>query len=260
MIKLIATDVDGTLVNDDKKLPDNFNEVIDLLQQKGINFAISSGRSYSALYNQFKDYSEKISFICDNGSYIVDKGEIISRSIIPQKAIYEIIDFCEKHDLIPLICGQNGTYFNCNGIEYTSEVAKYYNNTVYIDDLKKIDDSIFKIAIFGENGIEEKGFPMLKRVFGDYLSVSLSGFHWADIMNPGINKGRGINILQNKIGASYEETMAFGDYLNDIEMLENAYYSYAMSNAHPNVKKIANFSTGSNNDGCVTAEILRILK
>lgn len=79
-------------------------------------------------------------------------------------------------------------------------------------------------------------------------------------MNPGINKGRGIQILQNKLGASYEETMAFGDYLNDIEMLEHAYYSFAMENAHPLVKKTANFSTGTNNEFSVTKEIMRLIK
>ena len=79
-------------------------------------------------------------------------------------------------------------------------------------------------------------------------------------MIPRINNGRGIHILQNKLGVSYDETMAFGDYLNDIEMLENAYYSYAMENAHPLAKRAANVSTGSNNDFCVTKEIMKMIK
>ena len=54
--------------------------------------------------------------------------------------------------------------------------------------------------------------------------------------------------------------MAFGDYLNDIEMLEHAYYSFAMENAHPMVKKTANFSTGTNNEFSVTKEISRLIK
>ena len=260
MIKLIATDIDGTLVNDEKQLPPDFTDIIDILDKKGISFAVSSGRSYSALIDQFSFIAEKISFICDNGSYIVDKGEIISRSVIPQKAVHEILKTCYENELCPLLCGENGTYYSSKSVEYEQEVARYYNNTVYMEKLYDCRDNIFKIAIYGKDGIETNGLPVLNSRFGSNLTVSLSGYYWVDIMNPGINKGRGIQILQNKLGASYEETMAFGDYLNDIEMLEHAYYSFAMENAHPMVKKTANFSTGTNNEFSVTKEISRLLK
>ncbi len=260
MIKLIATDIDGTLVNDEKLFPPDFKDVIDILEQKRITFAVSSGRSYAALIDQFNFIADKICFICDNGSYIVDKGKVVSRSVIPMKAVNEIIKVCLENDLRPLLCGENGTYYSSENLEYEKEVAKYYNNTVYLDSLYDCNDNIFKIAIFGKDGIEDKGLPLLQSRFGDSLTVCLSGYYWVDVMNPGINKGRGIQILQNKLGVSYEETMAFGDYLNDIEMLEQAYYSFAMENAHPLVKKTANFSTGSNNDFSVTKEIMRLIK
>lgn len=78
-------------------------------------------------------------------------------------------------------------------------------------------------------------------------------------MNVGVTKGRGIEVLQQRLGASYESTMAFGDYLNDIEMLNSAYYSYAMENAHPLVKNTANFHTGSNEDFSVMKEINKLI-
>lgn len=260
MIKLIATDIDGTLVNDEKLLPPDFENIIELLDKKRIAFAVSSGRSYAALIDQFDFIADKICFICDNGSYIVDKGKVVSRSVIPVKAVNEIIKVCLENDLCPLLCGENGTYYSTKSVEYEREVARYYNNTVYLESLYDCTDNIFKIAIYGKDGIEKKGLSVLENSFGDSLTVSLSGYYWVDIMNPGINKGRGIQILQNKLGASYEETMAFGDYLNDIEMLEHAYYSFAMENAHPLVKKTANFSTGTNNEFSVTKEIKRLIK
>lgn len=260
MIKLIATDIDGTLVNDEKLLPPDFTDVINLLCDKGISFAVSSGRSYSALVEQFGFIADKISFICDNGANIIDKGKVISRSVIPQDAVLRIIKVCADNGLTPLLCGKSGTYYSSKSLEYAQEVARYYNNTVYLENLSECSDSIFKVAIYGENGIEHNGLPELTREFKDVLTVCLSGYYWVDVMNPGINKGRGIHILQNKLGVSYDETMAFGDYLNDIEMLENAYYSYAMENAHPLAKRAANFSTGSNNDFCVTKEIMKMIK
>lgn len=260
MIKLIATDIDGTLVNDEKQLPPDFEQMIDMLESKGISFAIASGRSYSALERQFGFIADRICFICDNGAYIADKGKVISRSVIPQAAIHEILNVCEENGLTPLLCGENGTYYSSRSLAYSQEVAKYYINTVHLDDLHSFDDKIFKVAIYGEDGIEQHGLPALNKAFGDSLTVSLSGFYWVDVMNPGINKGRGINILQNKLGVSYEDTMAFGDYLNDVEMLQNAYYSFAMENSHPLVKKAANFTTGTNNEFSVSKEIRKILE
>lgn len=259
MIKLIASDIDGTLLDDEKNLPSDFAEVLDMLGKKGITFAISSGRSYAALAKQFSSIADRICFICDNGAYIVDKGELVSRSVIPHETVMRIINVCDENGLTPLLCAENGTYYSSHSLEYANEVAKYYNNTKYLTDLRKCDDSVFKIAVYNEQGMEEHGLDALKRNFDSELTVSLSGFYWVDVMNPGINKGRGIHILQNRIGASYEETMAFGDYLNDIEMLENAYYSFAMQNAHPLVKKAANFSTGSNNEHSVTKEIKKMI-
>ena len=74
-------------------------------------------------------------------------------------------------------------------------------------------------------------------------------------MNKGITKGEALRTLQNRLGVRYEDTMAFGDFLNDKELLENAYYSFAMENSHEEIKKTANFTTGSNNDNSVMKEI-----
>lgn len=77
-----------------------------------------------------------------------------------------------------------------------------------------------------------------------------------DCMKPGINKGQAVKLLQDSLEIKPEETMAFGDQLNDIEMLEQAYYSFAVGNARPEVKATARFQTDTNvNDG-----VLKILK
>ena len=95
----------------------------------------------------------------------------------------------------------------------------------------------------------------LKERFGENFNVQLSGKYWTDIMNKGVTKGTALRTIENRIGVRYEETMAFGDYLNDVDMLNNSYYSFAMSNAHESIKKVANFMTGSNNDNSVMKEI-----
>lgn len=99
MIKLIASDIDGTLVNSAKELPPNFDELIEKLKAKGITFTVSSGRSLTALQEQFGKYIDDISIICDNGALIIDKGKILSKSVMPRERVLRIIDVCEQNGM-----------------------------------------------------------------------------------------------------------------------------------------------------------------
>lgn len=260
MIRLIASDIDGTLLNDKKELPQDFEQMLDMLEERNIAFAVSSGRSYSALISQFGNYADRVSFICDNGAYIVFNGERISISVIPKETVDEIIGFCNDNDLTVLLCGVNGTYYSCSNATHAAEVAIYYNNAVFMNDLFKCSDDIFKISVFEESGIEDHGNVILNERFGNRMNVTLSGRCWTDLMNAGINKGSGLRVIQSQMGVSSEESAAFGDFLNDIEMLESVGYSFAMENAHPKCKAVAKSVIGSNNDGAVTKEIKRLVQ
>ncbi|WP_295208392.1 HAD family hydrolase [Ruminococcus sp.] len=255
MIKLIATDMDGTLLDDNKQLPCNFDDVVSRLFEKKIKFVISSGRSFCTLKEQFSKYLADMTFICDNGAYVVDKGNVLSVSVLPKETVKEAVRFCESLGLTVLLCGRNGTWHNSRNDVQHKEIASYYVNQVRMDDLTLVDDDIFKIAVFEEGGIENDGYVKLEERFGDDFNVQLSGVYWTDIMNKGVTKGTALKTIENRIGIRYEETMAFGDYLNDVDMLNNSYYSFAMSNAHESIKKVANFTTGSNNENSVMKEI-----
>lgn len=257
MIKLIATDMDGTLLDDRKNLPQDFDDTIVKLFDKKIRFAISSGRSFCTLKEQFSKYENELTFICDNGAYVVDKGTIVSCSVLPHDAVQSVVRFCTEYGLMVLLCGRNGTWHNSNSKSQNEEISQYYVNQIHMDDLTECNDDIFKIAIFEENGIENSAFPKLNARYGGSFNVQLSGKYWTDIMNKGISKGNALHTLQNRFGINYNDTMAFGDYLNDVEMLENSYYSFAMENSHDKVKRTANFTTGSNNDNSVMREIVK---
>ena len=258
MIKLIASDIDGTLLNDKKQLPPDFEQTLNLIESKDASFVIASGRSYSALAVQFKKYADKLSFICDNGAYIVYNDELISISIIPKETVDEVVKCCDENGLVALLCGKNGTYYSSSSDIYKTEIGTYYNNAVYLKDLTTCSDDIFKIAVFEETGIEDHGNVILRGKFGDRVNVALSGKRWTDLMNLGVNKGEGLKQIQKKMGITREESAAFGDFLNDIEMLESVEHSYAMENAHERCKEAAKFIIGSNNDYSVTKEIRRM--
>lgn len=260
MIKLIASDLDGTLLDDDMKLPDDFAETIGLLSERGITFAAASGRSYADLRDILGDYLDKIAVICDNGAVIVLQGDVISRSVIPESEVTEIIDVCEENGMLPLICTPDITYISEGDTDDHREAKRYFKRHAVMKNLRDYSGDLTKIAVFQGSGIEDGGLPVLRRRFGERFNVTLSGKYWSDIMNVGVNKGRGLEILAQRLGTGYESIAAFGDYLNDVEMLRSAYYSFAMKNAHPDAAGAANFHTGLNVDGAVTKEIKKLLQ
>ena len=255
MIKLIATDMDGTLLDDKKNLPEEFDDVLKALFSRKIKFVIASGRSFCALTEQSKDYLSDMSFICDNGAFVVDCGEVIYADRLDNDTIRNCIDLCDKYGYTVLLCGKNGTWHNAKSAAAQHEIDLYYNNQIRVDDLTAVDDEIFKLAVYEDNGIENDGCIKLTDMFAGHCNVQLSGKYWVDIMPLGATKGTALKRLENRMGIDYEETMAFGDYLNDVDMLNNSYYSFAMSNAHSSVKEAANFITGSNNENSVMKEI-----
>ena len=127
------------------------------------------------------------------------------------------------------------------------------------DDLLSItDDAFLKIAAFHFDSSEDYIYPRVKHLEKD-LQVVVSGQNWLDISNSKANKGYALKKLQADLGVSKEHTVVFGDYNNDIEMLELAHYSVAMENAHPNVKKTAKYSTKSNSEQGVEYILNQIL-
>lgn len=106
---------------------------------------------------------------------------------------------------------------------------------------------IFKIAIYHFDSSEKYIFPIIQD-FKNKVLLKISGQHWVDISDEKANKGNALKAVQKRLQISKEQTLVFGDYHNDIEMIQEAGISFAMKNAHEEIKKIANFTTESNDD------------
>ena len=104
-------------------------------------------------------------------------------------------------------------------------------------------------------GVEEAVKPLVEE-FKDILQIACAGDVWLDCMAKNVNKGHAVKVIQDSLGIKPEETMAFGDQLNDIEMLQQAYYSFAVANARDEVKKAARFQADSN----VNQGVLKIMQ
>lgn len=257
MIKLIASDMDGTLLDDDKRLPENFFQMLDALLERGITFTVASGRTYTALEHLFpREYVDKISFICDNGACVVHNGKVLSCDMLSRDVFESLIKFCLQHrEFSAIACGLKGVYHLDSDKEFSDDVGRYYKFHTVVDNFFDIDDEFYKLAICDVKGSAVHGKPLLDSAFGDKLNVQASGDVWMDVMPGGISKGSALKKFRERLGISRSETMAFGDYLNDAEMLKEAEWSFCMENGHEEIKKISRFIAPNNNSGGVISMI-----
>ncbi len=257
MTKLIASDMDGTLLDDKKQLPADFYEVLDRLCERGIRFTIASGRTYNALEHLFpEEYLTKLDFICDNGAYIVHEGKAVDITPLDRATFEELIAACDSiGGLRVLVCAVKGTYHLQYDDEFDREVAKFYKNHIPCDDLLSIDDTIYKIAVCDMQGTQQHAKPALDAIFGDRLNTQVSGKIWMDVMAAGVSKGTALAKLGNILGIHRSEIMAFGDYYNDEDMLRTAGVSFAMANGNEDIKRLTTYIADTNNNGGVTKAI-----
>lgn len=257
MIKLIASDMDGTLLNDKNEIHEEFYKVFQELKKQNIIFAAASGRQYYNLAKRFEKIKDDMMFIAENGTFVVYKGEELLLNALDKETAIELIkigrDIKESY---VVLCGKKSAYIESKDERLIKEVEKYYEKYKIVNDLTKVEDDILKVTICDFIGSEENSYTY----YNDYkenLQVSVSGQIWLDITDKGVNKGIAINKLQELLNIKHEETMVFGDYLNDYSMMEEAKYSYAMKNAHPQLKEVANFITKEDNDNNGVLETIK---
>ena len=250
MIKLIATDMDGTLLNSNHEIPKDFKDIIKALKERGIMFAISTGRNYLDISYKFNDFKDELLFICENGTGIYYKDECIYSKFLKKDTVKTLVELGRKVDnAYPMLCGANGLYIeNEYAFEQVNLLFPMNIPVIKVDSLFDVDDKIFKVNMFDLKGAETNSYLTFKNAKLDGVTLTPSNRYWLDIASFGTNKGVAIKKVQDLFNIDYKETMVFGDHLNDLEMMKSAYYSYAMKNGHQDVKEIANFETKYTNE------------
>lgn len=261
-VKLIASDMDHTLLTEKGELPPNFNDYIIRLDRLGIDFAIASGRPLYTLNDIFSKIRGKISFISDNGGVISHKGEIIFKSLLDPLSYQAMIQFVEDNtDGIAILCGLDSAVISKKNKEHEKFLKFFYSKINLVDNLSHVSVDANKFTIYFPNKNSKKHFEAtFKPKYGATFSVTVGDTIWIDIMNYGIDKGRAMKLLGERLGLTSAQMMAFGDTYNDIEMLEAVEYSYIVKNANEDMKKHAKFITDSNDDFGVTNIIEKLIK
>ena len=258
--KVNCNDMDGTLLNTNNEINTEFYEIFKKLKQKGIIFAAASGRQYYNLLKRFEDIKDDMMFIAENGTFVVYKGEEVLVNALDKSSAKKLIEVGRTiNNAYVIVCGKKSAYIEKTDSRFIKETEKYYERYEVVKDLTKVQDDILKVTICDFSGSENNSNNYYEE-YRQAFQVTVSGELWLDITAKGVNKGVTINKIQELLNIKYEETMVFGDYLNDLEMMDSAYYSYAMENAHDDLKKVSRFIAESNDNNGVVKAIKEVLK
>ncbi len=255
MIKLIGLDLDGTVLNADKKITDKNREALERCREKGIHIVPVTGRPYSGIYEEYKrdlncDYT-----ISTNGAAVteVETDRRIISHTMNEKTCYNLMDILRNFDCyFGVFCDGYGYLEEKN---YRNELNKFKNTPLYeyVKRTRRIADDYYKllsrrkecdnIYVIAENTfIREKICDSIKNVDDIYFTCS----DYNDVEIGGnCSKGSTLQELARKLGIKSSEIMAIGDSGNDYKMLESAGLSVAMENADNRIKEISDFVTKS---------------
>ncbi len=260
-VKLIVSDMDGTLLNSKGLVSDEFFELFKALQQNDIHFVAASGRQHHSISHKLAPIKDHITIIAENGGFATRGNRELLLTPLELVSIRNIIPLLRKIDNVyTVLCGKKSAYIETKDQQFIDMFAEYYSNHELVDDLMAVDqDRFFKLAIYHFEDSEKYIYPHVKQL-EDKLQIKISGKNWLDISHLNANKGFALESLQKELDISKKETMVFGDYNNDLEMLALADYSYAMQNAHENVKKTANYMTKSNDELGVETIIKKVVE
>ncbi|MCZ0985639.1 Cof-type HAD-IIB family hydrolase [Streptomyces diastatochromogenes] len=262
-IRLVVTDMDGTLLDDAKRIPDGLWPMLAELRRRGVLFSPASGRQYATLARQFAEVAEGMVFIAENGTYVVRDGVELSSDVLDRSVAADIARTVRRLvadgvDVGAVVCGKRSAYVERTDEAFLAEVRKYYVEHRIVEDVTAVEDDVIKVALFDFGPAERTTAPALE-AFTATHQVVVSGEHWVDVMNRTANKGAALRGLQRELGITPAQTMVFGDYLNDLEMLDAAEWSFAMSNAHPEVVRRARHLAPSNNENGVLRTIAGVI-
>lgn len=272
MIKLVAMDIDGTLLDSNKNLSEENKKTVKEYEERGIKFTFSTGR----IDNELEEVSSKMPYvkygIMCNGAYVIDfeNNKMLYSDLLDMSDVRYIYDTVKAMDMDMMF------ELQADGVIYSErrciEDTKRYN-VYHIDEfIKKTrvpvenigeyiasrDKPVAKVNIFFPTAeIRDEVVEKIKDINYD---LSYSEGTNLEFNVKGTTKAKGLVALAEYLGISIEETMAIGDNLNDVDILKNAGISVVMDNARDEIKKLGDFITLSNDENGVAYAIKELIK
>ena len=277
---LYAVDLDGTLLTDHKTYKhEQLDRVLTLLAEQGSSLAVATGNQMPKIeqYLAGHEHHENLYYIAENGAIIHNQGtdlalwgfspELVQQCLAALEGFpaLGIILSCRHHSFVPsdrlaTIAGRVHEQVTKAGVDLPgwdpenpiTAIRPFYPNVEAIDDPTTITETIVKIALNADpdEGIYET-IEKLHDALPDGIAATSSGFGAIDLIIEGNHKGHGLAWLAEHLGLAAEQTTAFGDSGNDLEMFSYAGRAIAMEHSDPALAPVTDLTIGSNNDGAV---------
>ena len=286
MIKLIASDMDGTLLNHNHKIPKENVKLINFAKNQGIEFVVATGRAYYEALPALNEENINCDVISFNGGIVYDKnGNIISITPMLPKDLYYTIEILKSFDISYQLYTKNTIYttsietdinayidlIRSNGyepdVEHLRAEAQQKLNVGYITEVENIElylnekenPPIKIIAISNDILKLENAAKLLSE--NTSISVTSSGANNIEIMHKNATKGEALKEIAKIYGINLENAIAIGDNLNDQAMLDIVGYSVAMKNGNTILKEQAKYVTKkTNSEGGVADTIFKLIE
>lgn len=260
MIKMIAIDLDGTLLDDKKQFNrEQFSYLASKLIVQGVRIVIATGNQFIKSVQYFGGISEKLIYITDNGSTIHFGTQTYFSQTLANEDYQSFVSRLSLESQKNIVVSTTtGAFILKNPTDnFLSALAHHYPRIDEVDHLSEVDESVVKLTLKLDDDYNEMLKPVRSALPKNWR-VTQSGFGYFDIIPKGVSKLTGIQELQRLWGIQKEEILAFGDSSNDIELLSYLPNSFAMGNANAEVKQVAKYVIGSNNENAVIQTLEKV--
>lgn len=285
MINLIATDMDGTLLNAAHEISEENIQAIKYAQTQGITVVIATGRAFYEANAPINQTDLKVPYICLNGAEVRDESfNIMSTSNLNRELINRITVELNKENIFYQVYTNLGIYTEnpLRDLEIYIDIAQRAGQEADVEKIKsgiqkRIDNGTLKVVENYDKIQDTPGEIVMKILAFDSdlekidrvsetlaksesLAISSSSRGNIEITHSDAQKGIALNTIAERLNIDMENVMAIGDNMNDVSMLERVGYSVAMENAAPEVKAIAKYETDSNEQSGVGKAIMKLLR
>ncbi|MDQ1910036.1 HAD family hydrolase [Paenibacillus sp. GD4] len=240
MIKLIVSDLDGTLIHHHSSIREEDVKGLQAMLEEGVAVAFASGRMYPEIDAVMKEIDRRVHSISQNGAYVhTSDGTLLSHHAFERELLLELAGAAEGMPFLTMLCGPD-SYF----VERMNEHARIigarlmapFHEIPHARELLGREVMCGKMSFFGDVERLRSLQGKLLEQYGERIDAYISDIDCMDVMPRGVSKGTGLHALLKKLDVLPEETVCIGDSFNDLAMFSETPHSFAMAGAHPEVR------------------------